>query len=70
MYIYICIHVDCIIAFAPNPQTVNEGDGTVEVCLRIDCNCIGDFEVLIKTRDGSNYQTAAKGACYKDHIWI
>ena len=49
---------------------MNEGDGTVEVCLRIDRNCIGDFEVLIKTRDGSNNQTAAKGACYKDHIWI
>ena len=49
---------------------MTEGDGTVEVCLRIDRNCIGDFEVLIKTRDGSNNQTAAKGAYFINQYLI
>ena len=50
--------------FDPTTYKVNENDRSVEVCVKMEKNCIGAFNLPLNTADGPNEDRRAVGEYY------
>ena len=58
--------VVCRIMFSPDEdKKVVENVGTTEVCLEVEKNCIGDFQICMNTADGADRDRRAEGTFLK-----
>ena len=50
--------------FCPDEdKTVDESVGSAEVCVCVEKNCIGEFQVCMNTSDGEDAGRRAVGKC-------
>ena len=47
--------------FDPRMYSVSEDSGSVSVCIKVGKNCIGNFNIILNTTDGTDEDRKAEG---------
>ena len=61
LIILLLLSLECQLVFDPPTYKVNENAGSVEVCVKMEKNCIGAFALPLNTADGPNEDRRAVG---------